>query len=619
MSNFFPNKAADLVMVDMINAQFQSNAQRSDFVFGTPIVNDNPFVNTVMSVNVVAGPLFGRLTEVYYNRLNFAQLLTPRNISLPEGSYANVSDLLPLIKQNYNIDIRTTDIIDSTIELATTDETPAAKTIRIAASGPSIAFYGVGDVQIQITTTVSTWMSFINIDEDFASTLFPTWENGYAMTGFKVSVVEQGVPFSREYFLGLGLNYNGSYLIADFDNTFELTVATAESWAFDAIARTADNLPIHGNLDDFPFIPFIKIILLNPMNGFENIQPLKFIHVPDFNRTGLRTWRVAGQSYIPPAYEYNQDGVYVSRTRIVDESYQAPTDFASVMSYFNAAIGDNGTHFNQSNFEIQIGLENTSGVVQSYQSTYVNIRHFLDQGGGGGGGGNNWYLNYVAYNNLGNVDPAAVDGNNNLMMKPSGVDVSSFAFQALVFTNDQAAFYGIFFRAVKGPGTTLDEFTPLTNGQEEYPIVLSSGDNDPVYDLVIMGDAFDANNSFRLTISSIRPGPSTGRSRLYVVMVVDVAGTNELRLVDVLNQSDYRDFHYVQWVDRAAGIYRNAQLRLTESDLRDLLNFIPGQVNFLYQFDPVLDIDGTWYGRDLNPSVLSQLNGGFTVRVTDNR
>lgn len=617
MSNFFPNKPADAVLVDMINSYFRSNAQRADFTFGNPIVNDNPFVNTVMSVTVNSGPLVGRLSEIYYRRLDFDQLLSPRNVNVVDGSYTNVSDLLPLIKQNYNIDIQSSDITDSTIALATTEETAMQKTIRLVASANSLAYFGAGNVYIN-KVVVGNWMTSRNIDSDFTGTLFPIWEIGYPMTGFEVYLMEQDVPFGRQYRLGLGVSYNENYLLAGDDNTFEFTVATAESWALDVVAYAGESLPIH-DLDAFPYLPFVKIILLNPQPGFENIQPLKFIHVPDFDRTGLRTWRVARQSYIPPAYEYNVGGEYVSRTRIVDENYQPSTNFGSVMDYFSAAIGNNGTHFNQANFEIQLGLENLSGVMLAVESTYVNVKHFLDQGSGGGGGGNNWYLTYVAYNNLGNVDPAAVDGNRNLMMKPSGVDVSSFAFQALVFTNDQAAFYGIFFRAVKGPGTTLDEFTPLTNGQEEYPIVLSSGDNDPVYDLVIMGDAFDADNSFRLTISSIRPGPSTGSSRLYVVMVVDVAGTNELRLVDVLNQSDYRDFHYVQWVDRATGIYRNAQLRLTEADLRDLLNFIPGQVNFLYQFDPVLDIDGTWYGRELNPSVQSQLNGGFTVRVTDNR
>ena len=169
MSNFFPNKAPDLVLVDMINAHFQSNAQRSDFTFGTPLLNDNPFINTQMAVTVNSGPLFGRLTEVYYNRLDLQTLLTDRNISLPEGNYSTVADLLPVIEQNYNITIGSNDIVPSSIEDATTESGPTSIRVRMVATGGSIAYYGVGDVTVSVSVT--GWTSYINVDNDFAATL----------------------------------------------------------------------------------------------------------------------------------------------------------------------------------------------------------------------------------------------------------------------------------------------------------------------------------------------------------------------------------------------------------------------------------------------------------------
>lgn len=373
MSNFFPNKAPDLVLVDMINAHFQSNAQRSDFTFGSPIVNDNPFMNTVMSVTVNGGPLFGRLSEIYYNRLNFQQLLTDRNVVLPVGSYANVSDLLPLIQQNYNIVIQPSDIAVSTIEDATTDVGASFIRVRLVAVGSSIAYYGVGDVQVTVNN-VANWTMTYNIDNDFAATLFPNWQNAYPMTGIAINGTEQNVPLGRQIQFGIGINYNGTYQIFDIDNQVDLVVDTGENWGVDMILRGIDGLPLDQPLNQFPFIPFVEFRLFNPQPGFENVGPVRFEALPDPTRGNLRTWTRNGSTYVP-AYEYNQAGEYISRTRVINEPNQPATVFDSAFGFFDAAIGNDGLTFNDAIFTIEVGMDDLQGNTLFSYNTYLDLRH----------------------------------------------------------------------------------------------------------------------------------------------------------------------------------------------------------------------------------------------------
>lgn len=615
MSNFFPNKPADAVLVDMINAYYQSNAQRADFTFGNPIVNDNPFVNTVMSVTVNSGPLVGRLSEIYYKRLSFDQLLSTRNINIADGNYTNVSDLLPLIKQDYNIDIQSGDIADSSIAIATTEETPLLKTIRLVASANSLAFYGAGNVHIN-KVTVSNWMSFINIDEDYAMTLFPMWESGYPMTGFKVSFVEQGVPIFRQYLVGFGLSYNGTYQIADSDNTFELTVATAESWAFDAVVYTSDFLPIHDDLNNFPFIPFIKIILLNPMNGFENLQPLKFIHVPDLNRTGLRTWRVAGQTFIPPAHEYNQDGVYVSRTRIVDESYQPPTNFGSVMDYFNTAIGNNGTHFNEASFEIQLGLEDLSGVVQAVESTYFNIRHFLQQSTG------TWNL---VYNDFADAEMAvfgAVGGDGFLRMKPNGFNISPKNFQGFTFTKGGTSDrFDILTRVVKGDGSVVQDATSLVDANKDYVLSLSPATENYFVDLIFASEMPMMTTSTQpgLEFSIVDASNNVVATRTLTGTIMFNGPDYGLSFIDDLFITSY-DSGYYNPDGAPSGEFNMVQLRLSRADLLYTLlgwEVPPPSSNYRIRLKPFISQSVGRLDLATDPSVETLFGGSIDIVVSE--
>ena len=198
------------------------------------------------------------------------------------------------------------------------------------------------------------------------------------MTGFAVSGVETGVPLPRQIQLGLGISYNGNYQLFDVDNQVDLTVATAESWAIDVVLRGVDDLPLDEVLAQFPYIPFVELRLFNPQPGYSGLAPLRFTAEPDNTRSNLRTWMVQGVP-VNPSFEFNQSGEYISRTRIVDENYQPPTFFSSVMAYFNDAIGNNGTHFNEAIFVATVGLMDTSDIVQFSNDCYFTLKHFLDQ------------------------------------------------------------------------------------------------------------------------------------------------------------------------------------------------------------------------------------------------
>jgi len=124
---------APAVITDLINQANQKNFVASDFDFGTPAKfestgNDTEDHNTMLDVTHVATDV---TTRVYYKRIDLGARKGLRGgLTLPYTNQAAVVNLLDEINAAAGLNLTTDDVLNTSIDVASTDDLPYSLTLK---------------------------------------------------------------------------------------------------------------------------------------------------------------------------------------------------------------------------------------------------------------------------------------------------------------------------------------------------------------------------------------------------------------------------------------------------------------------------------------------------------
>lgn len=141
------NKAASLLIIDLINLNAAPKVfTAADIEFGTPEVMAAGYArNTAVALKPkgTSGKL-SSATRVFYDRVNFADLQDGTPLSIVDGGFLTVEDLVDELNTEYGI-VLTADDVDFDQDVS---EGAYPRTIEIPALANSLGYLGSLDVVI---------------------------------------------------------------------------------------------------------------------------------------------------------------------------------------------------------------------------------------------------------------------------------------------------------------------------------------------------------------------------------------------------------------------------------------------------------------------------------------
>lgn len=94
---YYPDKAGQLILLDIVNDLQDIVYQPGDLTFGLP----EPAVNHNRNTVVTAQPAQGQGFLIYYNRLELQQLFGVLNLQIPDNAFETTRDLIPYLNTLY--------------------------------------------------------------------------------------------------------------------------------------------------------------------------------------------------------------------------------------------------------------------------------------------------------------------------------------------------------------------------------------------------------------------------------------------------------------------------------------------------------------------------------------
>lgn len=116
MAGYYPDESGPIILTRMLNDALSTTFAPEDIVYETPRVIDKDGRNTKLPLRVVQGPMTGRRSICYYNRLDLARLIGNLSASIVDtGALNRVEDVLAIIRERYGYALTTDDIVNSNI------------------------------------------------------------------------------------------------------------------------------------------------------------------------------------------------------------------------------------------------------------------------------------------------------------------------------------------------------------------------------------------------------------------------------------------------------------------------------------------------------------------------
>lgn len=131
-------KAPEQILLDLINNDNTSALTTAQVTLGTPSTSGGA-ENTSVTLTAVAGSGYSGSQTVTYNRVDIATVPGSRPTEFPVGSATKISDMLPQINAQYQINLTAADIVDAT--LPTFDGTPnEVKTFELVMAAGALVY-----------------------------------------------------------------------------------------------------------------------------------------------------------------------------------------------------------------------------------------------------------------------------------------------------------------------------------------------------------------------------------------------------------------------------------------------------------------------------------------------
>lgn len=484
--NYFPTKPGNQLILDMINDRFGTSYTVGQLTLGTPTATASEGRNTEVTVGVATGPLVNQITKALYNRLNLSILFENYDKSIVEGAgLTNISDVLPLIQQNYNILIQASDIVDA--PLPTSGTYPRSFTIQAAANSYSF----VGNVAFNLLQGVVApqgWTVQRTDDADISdlTSIDPNIDGiGTYSRIDAIGPEDEEVAIAFRY-LTPGEGYQG-VIATDLGSgpVFYPTIDPATYWGFDfAIYVNNPGSTSYDLVNRYqPVIEFT-----NDQNGL--VRTIKL--------------DVVGNEF---RWTDDQDNVLLFDSENVLDIWNSRV--GNALGYVRAlwleeestgpdvvlnTLGLGGV----TDYQLYATIRLVDRVTQTVEfEETLNASVTINAGGGEGGGPNAWTVFKVDNSIFGNTTDTGAGGD--LYMTPNGETVDGDAFSRIE-THDQRSVPAPFGRYVTGVRFST---TPVP----ETPVqATSSGDSTPsVYNLTLAAVdtpwAIDitVNNDFNFT------------------------------------------------------------------------------------------------------------------------
>lgn len=118
---FYPNKAGNALLVDMINAANNTNYTPANVTFGTPtVIAGQGGRNTRTPTTFNGGDLGrGELPFIEYRRLNINQLFAEQELRfVDEGYFDSRRDILSRLQQQYGFVFNLNDVVNTPLDLS---------------------------------------------------------------------------------------------------------------------------------------------------------------------------------------------------------------------------------------------------------------------------------------------------------------------------------------------------------------------------------------------------------------------------------------------------------------------------------------------------------------------
>ena len=382
-----PTRPARELIVEQINAQFQTNFEVSDFTFGAPEASSANGRNTVFTMTINNGPLNGRSSSVYVNRLNLHTLLSRRIVTVPyRPEWADTHDLLAWIDSTFDIFISPEDVVLSPINASVF---PFNLTLQATAN----SYVFTGQVTFQVTAPASgggetpiTWtpMSVNN----FNFTTLEAWDPLVVGRSGNLLTADRSSD-DATFGVGITMLLNNTPILSDSSGNYDIEVDTGESWGFAPFVTVDDAIDYNDPANTLQ--PFFEFTLTNPNNQAEPGEDLtlNIIHKL-FNGQPNRSWVDDNDSLVGQV-GFNNSGPssFISESRFI--SVQPAEGFASWPFVTFNTFAPIGQNFSPAVFQAVMGVRDLQGNVIFSRNFTVTVRHaqFGQQSGGGGGTGTN--------------------------------------------------------------------------------------------------------------------------------------------------------------------------------------------------------------------------------------
>lgn len=384
-----PTRPARELIVEQINQQFQTNFEVSDFTFGAPEASSANGRNTVFTMTINNGPLNGRSSSVYVNRLNLQTLLGRRIVTVPyRPEWLNTHDLLAWIDQTLDIFISPEDVVSSPINASVF---PFNLTLQ-ATPG---SYLLTGQVTFQVTAPVSgggggegpiTWTPATANNFDF--TTLESWDplvvgrRGNMVTGTRSSD-------SAEFGVGVTILLNNTPLLSDASGNYDIEVDTGESWGLAPFVNVDEQIDYTGTASTL--LPFLELTLTNPNNlAAPNADLSRMIVHKLLSGQSTRTW-VDDADAVQGQAGFTNVGVssFTSEVRFIGT--QPAEGFATWPLNAYNTVAPIGVDFSPAIFQAVMGVRDNLGNVIFSRNFTITVRHaqFGQQQGGGGNTGTN--------------------------------------------------------------------------------------------------------------------------------------------------------------------------------------------------------------------------------------
>ena len=380
-----PIRPARELIVEQINQQFQTNFEVSDFTFGLPEASSANGRNTVFTMTINNGPLNGRSSSVYVNRLNLQTLLGRRIVTVPyRPEWTDTHDLLSWIDTTFDIFLSPEDIVLSPINASV-----FPFNLTLQATPGSYAF--TGQVTFQVTSPASTggpvtWTPTSSNNANF--TTLEAWDPIIVgRTGNFITADRSSDAATLG--LGFSLLLNGTAVLSDSSGNFNVEVDTGDTWGFAPFVLSEDS--INYTQSSSGLTPFFEFVLTNP-NGQANAGTDLSVVLAHRLLAGQssRTWvdeanAVVGQT------GFNRTGATTTINEVRFVGAQAAQNFPVwPLSFFNT-VAPIGQTYSPAIFQVSMGVRDAQNNVLFSRNFTVTIRHaqFGQQSGGGGQTGTN--------------------------------------------------------------------------------------------------------------------------------------------------------------------------------------------------------------------------------------